>query len=102
MDPILNKDLVKELGLESLPEEKQLEILEKIGSIIFQSVLLRVLDLLDDDQKDELEKLFKEKADDPNAVLKFMEDNVPDIDGIVKEEVTKFKTETLDIITKIN
>lgn len=101
MEPILTQNIVKELGLDNLPEDKQLEILEKIGSIIFQSVLLRTLDIMSEEDKDEFEKLLSEKADDPDIVLKFMQNKVPNLDDIVKEEVVKFKTETLDIISKV-
>ena len=101
MEPILTQNIVKELGLDNLPEDKQLEILEKIGSIIFQSVLLRTLDIMSEENKDEFEKLLSEKADDPDIVLKFMQNKVPNLDDIVKEEVVKFKTETLDIISKV-
>lgn len=101
MQPILTQNIVKELGLEALSEDKQVEILEKIGQIIFQSVLIRVMDIMSEEDKDEFDELLGVKADDTEAVLGFLQGKVPNLDEIVKEEVIKFKTETLDIISKV-
>jgi hypothetical protein len=101
MQPILTQNIVKELGLDNLPEDKQVEILEKIGQIIFQSVLIRVLTVMNEEDKDEFDKLLSEKANDSDAVLQFLQAKVPELDEIVKDEVVKFKQETLEIMKKV-
>ncbi len=102
MDNILSRNIVKELGLDTLSEEKQSEILGKIGQIIFQAVLIRLLAILDEKDKDEFDELLAEKAGEEGVIMEFLQGRVANLDEIVKEEIIKFKTETLDIMSKID
>jgi hypothetical protein len=101
MKDILKQNIIKDLGLEALPEEEQEEALLSVGRIIFQAVLIRVLQELDDQGKDEFDKLLSEKPNDEEAILKFLTEKVPDLNSIVREEVSKFKQETVDFMKKI-
>jgi hypothetical protein len=60
-----------------------------------------VLQELDDQGKDEFDKLLSEKPNDEEAILKFLTEKVPDLNSIVREEVSKFKQETVDFMKKI-
>jgi len=101
MKDILKQNIIKDLGLEVLPEEEQEEALLSVGRIIFQAVLIRVLQELDDQGKDEFDKLLSEKPNDEEAILKFLTEKVPNLNSIVREEVSKFKQETVDFMKKI-
>lgn len=43
MPTILQRNILRDLELDKLPEKQQEEILSGIGKIIFQSVLIRIL-----------------------------------------------------------
>jgi hypothetical protein len=101
MKDILKQNIIKDLGLEALSEEEQEEALLSVGRIIFQAVLIRVLQELDDQGKDEFDKLLSEKPNDEEAILKFLTEKVPNLNSIVREEVSKFKQETVDFMKKI-
>jgi len=101
MTTILQKNIIKELGLDKLSEKEQEESLLTIGRIIFQSVLIRVMEELTEKEKDQFEKVLTEKPNDEEAILSFLQAKVPHLNEIVNEEVTKFKQESLDFIKKV-
>ncbi|MCF7845578.1 MAG: DUF5663 domain-containing protein [Candidatus Pacebacteria bacterium] len=102
MEDILKQNIIKDLGLDSLPEEEQKEAFLKIGEIIFSGVLSRVLDELSDEEASEFEKIISEKPDDEEAVMGFMKAKVPNLDEIVNEEIAKFKKESVDFMNEIS
>lgn len=101
MPTILQKNIIKELGLDKLPEKEQEESLLTIGRIIFQAVLIRVMEELTEKEKDQFEKILTEKPNDEEAILKFLQTKVSNLNEIVNEEVAKFKQEGLDFVKKV-
>ncbi|MBI4159642.1 hypothetical protein HY504_00570 [Candidatus Wolfebacteria bacterium] len=98
MDDILKQNIIKDLGIDLLPEDKQEEVILRIGKLIFQGVLLRVMDLLGDADKDELEKLMAGDGATPEAVMKFLQQKIPNLDEVVRDEVTEFKKESVEFM----
>ncbi|MEK7635939.1 MAG: hypothetical protein AAB405_02500 [Patescibacteria group bacterium] len=94
-------NLIKELGLDNLPSEKQMEILLDVGRIIQQNVVLRVFDELNERDKDEFDKLLGEKSGDEEAVLAFLRSKIKNLDGIVEEETAKFKQGSVDLMKNV-
>ena len=58
------------LGIDTLPLEKQVEAMERLGGIVYQEVMLRVLDGMNEADKDEFEKLI-EKNPDPESLFAY-------------------------------
>jgi hypothetical protein len=100
-DTILRKNIIKELGIDTLPEKKQEEILLRIGKIIFQAVLIRVMERLNSKEKDEFTELLVKKPNDEEAILGFLKSKIPDLDEIVNEEVATFKREVVNFAKEI-
>lgn len=100
MPATFKENLIKELGLEKLPLEKQSQILLTAGRIIQQNVILRILDELKEKDKKEFDQLLKGKKDDEEAVVKFFRSKIPNFDKIVAEEIEKFQTSSLETINK--
>lgn len=98
---ILHQNIIKELDLDILPAREQEEALLRVGKIIFQSVLIRVMEQLNSKEKDKFTKLLTEKPDDEKAILDFLKSKIPNLNEIVNEEVASFKKESLDFIKKI-
>lgn len=102
MNTTLKENIIKELGLESLPEERKMEILLSIGRIVQQNIILRILDELKDEKdKDEFDKLLGEKGNDEQAIFEFLQSKIPKLDEIVNEEIAKFKQESVDFLAQV-
>ena len=101
MNTILQKNIIKDLGLENLSEKEQEESLLSIGRIIFQSVLIRVMEELDEAGKNEFEKILTEKPNDEETILSFLQAKIPNFNEIISGEVAKFKQESVDFMDKI-
>lgn len=101
MDIKLQENIIKDFGLDTLQENEQKEALLSIGRIIFQSVLMRVTEELDDKGKDEFEKLLSEKSDDEDAIMNFLRSKVSNLDEIVNGEIAKFKQESSEFMKKL-
>lgn len=96
----INDNIIKTLGIDTLPVEEQKEAMEKLGTIVYQEVMLRVLDIMSEEDKDAFEKLI-EANPDPEAMFSYLSEKVPNIDEIVGEEAKKLREESADIMNEI-
>jgi hypothetical protein len=99
----LKLNLIKELGIDRLPQADQEAALLKIGDIIFQAVLIRVLDELKDEDRKELDVFLENPAhqNDPESFYSFLADRLSNLDEIVAEEVANFKRDTFEVMSNI-
>jgi len=96
----INKNIVTTLGINTLPIEKQKEAMERLGAIVYQEVMLRVLNILTEEDKDEFEKLI-EKDPNPETMFDFLSQKIPNLSEIVKEEAEKLRGESTEIMEEI-
>ena len=89
MNPIKN-NIIKTLNLDNLPESEKEDIIIRIGSLIYQNVLMRILETMPDEKQDEFEKLLDENSG-PEKVFEFLNTNVENFEKIVTEEAEKFR-----------
>lgn len=97
MQKNINDSIIKILGIDSLPKEEQQEAMERLGAIVYQEVMLRVLDILNEEDKDEFEKLI-EKTKDPEIMFSFLMGKIPNFEEIVNEESEKLKKESAELM----
>lgn len=95
MKNILSKDIIEEWGLGSLPQEKQVEMVERIGKIIYQALLVRSLDILTEKEQAEFDLLLDEDTTTPDDVLSFLNKKIPNFESIVLEERKNLKKDLL-------
>lgn len=100
MNNKINQNIIEILGINSLPEEKQKEAMEKLGAIVYQEIMLRVLDILSEEDKDEFEKII-EKNPDPETMFSFLGEKISNFDEIVEEEAKKLRDESAEILNEI-
>jgi hypothetical protein len=98
MDKILKQNIIKDLGFDKLPPKDQEEALLSAGRVIFQAVLIRVLEILDEKKKEEFEKIIAESPDDQEKIMKFLNSKIPDLEQISREEIANFKKECLNLL----
>ena len=101
MDDILKQNIIKDLGMDQLSPEKQEEMLLTIGRLIFQGVIIRVMSLLSEKDKDEFDKLLTEKIEDEEAVLNFLKSKIPNLEELINEEVALFKKGSVDFMQSL-
>ncbi len=87
--------LIKELGIEGLPEEAQDEIVGKLGEVILKSLTVAIFEKLSNDARADFERISS--RGDHDLIQEFLEENVPDLHLLMEEEVKK----TLENFTKL-
>lgn len=97
MNKTIQNKIINELGLDKLPEEEREEAILTAGRIIFQSVLIRVMEELSEEERENFKKIIAEEPQNEEKVANFLQSNIPDLDKIVAQEVLNFKQETLNL-----
>lgn len=87
----LDRNLLDELGLGSLPDSEKTSLLNHIYETLEMRVGMRLADLMSNEQLDEFEKYFQAK-DDAGA-FNWLETNFPNYKEIVQDEFNKLKAE---------
>ncbi len=101
MNDIFNQNIIKYLHLEHLDEAKQEETLLRIGKVIFQAVMLRIMDILTEEEQKEFEQVLDNVGTDENRqseIMDFLKSKIPNLDEISKEEIIKLKEETVSVM----
>ncbi len=99
MNPI-QKNIIKDLELDKLSPTEQEETLIRIGGVIYQNVLMRVLDTMEDKDQDEFEKLLDANAS-PEEIFNFLNSKNKNFEKIITEESNKFNNKASDIMSQI-
>src|SRR3989344_906294 len=100
MDTNLKVNIISALGIDNLPPKEQEDIITRVGALIFQKVMMRVMDELDENDQDILEKLV-DQGSTPEVLFDFLREKEPNLSVIIREESAKFKQESLNIINQI-
>ena len=89
----VRKNIITMFEIDKLPEDKQEEMINRVGNTIFQSVLIRVLPMLKEDELAEYEKLLENDAE-PDALFDFFFEKIPSFFQIVTEESENLREES--------
>jgi hypothetical protein len=87
---ILQQTIIEELGMQDLPQDKQDELLAKIGEVVMKRIYLETMERL---EKPDQENLVDMMEKNPEAVEAFLTDKIPDYNEFVKKIVDDFKEE---------
>lgn len=98
----IDKSITAGLEIENLTPDEQQEILLRVGGIIYQNVLMRVLEMkmIADEDLYKFEQLI-DNAKHPEEIFSFLKEKVKDFEKIIEEEATKFKDKTANIMEQI-
>lgn len=95
---ILQKNIISELNLEMLDDEKKVALLDKMSEVIQKRLTLRVLEKLSDSDQDEFEKIMDKE---PDKVSDFLQTKIPEFTEIIQEEIVKLKSEMIEKFGKV-
>lgn len=100
MSPKLDQDsIINILGIQSLPDERKLEIVEQASDLVQKRLLVRVMKSLNDAKRVEFESLLE--GGDQAKLDGFLSANIPDFAGWMMEEINRIKTELGHLAGKI-
>lgn len=94
MHPLI-KNAVEQWGLQGLPEAEQLDMVERLGRLIYQAVLVRSLDILSETEQEEFDLLLDEDETTMEDVILFLQSKIPTFKILLNEEVSKLKADIL-------
>ncbi len=101
MSKILDQNIIEYLGINNLDEEVREKTLLRVGKVIYQAVIMRVVELLDDEAQTKFSELLDEIGSNEkrqDEILEFLQKEIPNLDEIVKEEITKIKEKTVSVM----
>ncbi len=90
MDNNLKNKIAEDFGLSSMDSEEQEKYIERIGNLLFESVIERSVSVMDDQSATEFESFLSPEGD-YNKVISFLQEKVPDFSTIVSEEMARLK-----------
>ena len=96
----IQKNISSALEINSLPPEEQQEIILRVGALIYQNVLIRVIEMMTEKDQDEFEKLLDKNAN-PEDIFSFLKEKIKDLEKIIDEEAIKFKDKASNIMDQI-
>jgi len=88
---IQGTDMIKDLGLEGLSDEKKEKIIERMGNLLHKRILLRFLKELSDQDAKRVNELIRQNK--LQMAYSYIEDKNLNFYKIVEEEVRNFKNE---------
>jgi hypothetical protein len=88
----IQSNLISDLGLENLPEEKKEELIAKMTEVVLKRIFIETVEKLSEKDQGEYAKMIEEKAA-PEEMEKFLLEKIPDYDAMVKKIVDDFKEE---------
>lgn len=97
MDESFNKKIIKDFGLENMDSKEQERMIEKIGNLLFESVVERAVDVMDEDVMNDFENAVADAGNDYQKIISFLKSRVPGFDKIVSEELSRLKRATSGI-----
>jgi len=99
----LNKKLVsiiQELNLGDINETKKLSILDEIGEVLTQRIILRLIKEVPKEKKSLFIEKINNNKTDPDKVLLFIDHFVQNADELIDEEIDIYKNDLMNAIKK--
>lgn len=95
MSILANSAALKDaLNMDDLPVEQQEELLLEITATVFEGVVLRMTEQMDDSTRGKFEELLATEPSD-EQVEAFVRENVPNADALVAETIADMRNDIL-------
>ncbi len=92
-------NIIQELGLQDLPEDKQGELLAQMTEALLKRMTVQILEKLSDEKVKEFDAL--QGSGDPEKVTAFLRANIPDYDAMLEQTVKEFKEEMKHVLESV-
>lgn len=96
----IRNNIIALFGIDKMPEDKQEEAINQVGQLIFQSVLMRILPGMSEEDLNTYEKMLEDQVD-PEKLFEFFIEKEPNFMQIVAEESEKFAKESEEVLGNV-
>lgn len=86
----IKEEIMRDLGFDKLTQEKQDEILAKIGEIILKKIFIATIDKLSPEDGENFRKMLK-RGEGVESIEEFLGAKIPDYDMIIEKIVEEVK-----------
>lgn len=93
---MLEANLITLLGLETLPMEKKVAMLNKTLELVQKRLMISMLNVLDDANKAKFLELINAEGNEAEKDS-FMKQHFPNLEQMVNEEIVKIKSELKEV-----
>ena len=99
----LPNNLIELFDLEDANEEEKKAFIDDVSDLIMKSILQKAWSVLDSDERDTLTKLLEDSNASPddakksNAVFDFLDNNLPNMDDVIRKEVVSIQERFAEI-----
>lgn len=83
--------ITEDFGLSRMQPGEQERMIEKIGTLLFESVVERAVDKMDDETLNDFEDMLGHVGNDYQQVLGFLKEKVGGFGEIVSDELSRLK-----------
>lgn len=97
--PIDQQNIINILGIESLPDERKVSIVDQASELVQKRLFIRIMENFSLAKREQF--LSAIEKDDQAAVGDFLAQNVPEMGDWLFEEVNKIKQEFSQLASKI-
>lgn len=97
MNDEFKKKIAEDFGLGNMDSREQENMIEKIGNLLFESVVERAIDVMDEEAMNEFDEIVGDAGSDYQKVISFLKSKVPGFNEIVSEELSRLKRATAGI-----
>ena len=87
-----------EFGFDTLPEEQQAEMYQRIGEVLFKGVMIRALEEMSDEEQDAFDAFLSDHPEDPQALMNYLREKVDGFEALAADEVARFKASAVEIM----
>ena len=84
--------LVKDLGIDTLAEDKQNELIIKMTEVLLKRIFIETMDRLGEQGREEYEKISQGDVN-PEQIEVFFKEKISNYDEMVKQIIEEFRTE---------
>jgi len=89
-------ELVKEMGIDTLPEDKKNELLVKMTEVLLKRIFVETMEKLGEQGRDEYEEIML-KNPQPEELESFFAERISDYDNLVQKIIGDFKEEMTSV-----
>lgn len=97
---MLETNLITLLGLETLPMEKKVAMLNKTLELVQKRLMVSMLNALDDANKAKLLELINAEGKETEKDS-FMKEHFPNLEEMANEEIVKIKNELKEVAVNV-
>lgn len=88
--------LVKDLGIDTLAEDKRNEIIIKMTEVLLKRIFLETMERLGDEGREAYALMMEQGEISPEQVESFFKERISNYDEVVRQVIAEFRSEMME------